>query len=220
MSDTKGFFKSVSETPPEFSSFVIALIVVAAVAVVGAVAYPFVTSVGSNEIVIEDCDGDLTVWRSPRDAGLHWDGLCRTETYHADGFVRFKEPVQGADADVTLRGSVAVKLPSDDEAMRQLHRTYGSYEAFLDTDIVPVVLEELRAAAADPDWHQPKGGYVARKAKDALEYTLKRVSPVGAIWTSPEAKRALTEDVRRRLAARTFPPGVMVRFDLGFVTER
>ncbi len=216
----KGFFGSLLDTPAEFVGLLVGLVAAAIAVVVGAACYPFVTSVGSNEIVIEDCGGDLTVWRHPRDEGLHWDGLCRTRTYPAGSFVSFKEPAQGAGADVTLRGSLAVKLPADDDAMRALHRTYGSHAAFIDAAVRPVLLEELRAAAADPAWHEPKGNIVERKLKGALEYGIKRVSPTGAIWTSQEAKRALTEDVRRRLAARTFPPGVTVRFELGFVTER
>ncbi|HTK60249.1 MAG TPA: hypothetical protein VL283_03545, partial [Candidatus Baltobacteraceae bacterium] len=60
---------------------------------------------------------------------------------------------------------------------------------------------------------------VERKLKSALEYGLKRVSPNGRIWSAPETKRALTDDVQRRIDARTFPTGVSVRVQLGFVTE-
>lgn len=197
-----------------------ALAVIGVVILVCALAYPFVTSVGRGEIVVKDCGGDLTVWRSPRDEGLRWDGFCRTETYGAVVGVKLSEPLPGADVDVTLRGRAYASLPADDAAVIALHREYGSEDAFVARAIAPAVLEDVRAAVAEPDWHRPKGNIVERKLKGAIEYGMRRVSPTGAVWTSHEAKRALSTDIQRRLDARSFPAGIRVVVDLGFVTER
>lgn len=197
-----------------------ALAVIGVVLVACLLSYPFLTSVDQGEIVIKDCGGDLTVWRSPQDEGIHWDGLCRTETYGAAAGRKFKEPLPGADVDVMIRGRAYALLPSDDAAMLALHRAYGSEDAFLDQAIMPAVMEDIRAAVADPAWHEPKGNIVERKLKGALEYGIRRISPTGAIWSSHETKRALTDDIRRRLDARAFPAGIQVQVELGFVTER
>lgn len=193
--------------------------VMAVIIAATSLSYLFVTDVGTGEIVIKDCGGDLTVWRHPRDAGTHWDGFCRTETYDQVIVIPFKEPVSVDGAWITLRGRFLITLPTDDGTMLGLHRAYVS-EAGLRAAMSPLAFQALREAAAEPSWHQPKGGIVARKAKDALEYAMKRVSPIGAVWTSPEAKHALADAAQQRIDFLMAGTGVSASIELGFVTER
>lgn len=187
--------------------------------VVVAILSPFVTSVGPGEIVVEDCGGTLTVWRAPKDQGLHWDGLCSTTTYHEATALSFNRIVEVDDARVKLRGRLIVRLSGDDEAIRAMY-THAASEEMLTEEIVPAAMDDVLAAAADPGWHKPQGGFVARELKGAFEYGLRRVSPTGAIWSTHEAKKALESDMRRRLRERAFPYGLTVDAELGFVTER
>ena len=187
--------------------------------------YACLSYVESDESVVKDCDGELTVWRAPEDAGLKWDGLCRTATYDDTLQRKFREEIDVDGARVTLRGRYAVLFrrqhPDD---IRDLYRAYGKQEAFMKKVVIPAVREDILAAAADPAWHRPKGGAIKRELKNALEYGLRRVSPTGHIWTSPEARHALEDDIQRRLDERTLsgtmPGGVIVTLQLGFVTER
>lgn len=180
------------------------------------------TSVDPNEIVIEDCGGGgaLVVWRAPGDEGIHWDGLCATETYHAVVTARFQERISFGGGALTVRGGMIVRFPDADLDMSAMHGAYGSEDAFLNEAVFPNVVEDVRAAVADPAWHQPQGGAAKRELKNALDYALRRLSPTGAIWSAPEAKQALARDIQRRLDARPFPYGLRVEIRLGLLTER
>lgn len=196
-----------------------AAIVIGAALLVWLALTPFVTHVGQGEIVVEECGRALTVWRGSREPGFHWDGLCATVAYPQELVMPFSEPIEVDEARVKLRGKVLVRLPADDDGVRELHRKTGSVEA-LTREIAPMAMSEVLSAAADPGWHRTKGNPIERLGKDALEYALRRVSPTGAIWSSHEARHALEADIRRRLQARSFPYGLKADIELGFVTER
>lgn len=196
--------------------------VVAVIVAGSALVYPFLTSVDRGEIVVKDCGGDLTVWKYPKDEGVHWDGLCRTETYFAIDSVSFKEPIVVDGVRYVVRGTATFDLIDfDDDQVKALHRTYGS-EAGVSNKVLGQVRIALQGAAADPGWAEPKGNIVERKLKGALEYSLKRVSPTGAIWTAPETRQALEREVNRRLIALsgTDDPSLEPTVTLGFTTER
>lgn len=183
--------------------------------------YPFFSYVEPDESVIKDCDGELTVWRAPADEGIRWDGFCRTATYDDTLQRKFREEVVADGVRVTLRGRYAVLFPREHpDRIREIYREYGQQDAFMGKAIDPVVREEILAAAGDPAWHRPTGGIIKREIKNALEYGLRRLSPTGRIWTSPEARHALEDDIQRRLDARAFPGKVIITVQLGFVTER
>lgn len=202
--------------------------ILAVVAAVSSLSYPFLTSVDRGEIVIRDCDGDLTVWRYPKDEGVRWDGFCGVTTYYEIDSVSFKEPVVVDGRRFTVRGTVRFPMPADDAEMRALHEEYGSRAALVDKLVMPAVMAAIHDAAADPTWAQPQGNYVERKLKGAFDYGLKRVSPTGAIWTSHETRQRLQEDLNKRLAFGTPDPGlydkplrrIPLTIELGFVTER
>jgi hypothetical protein len=183
--------------------------------------YAFVSDVGPDEIIVKDCGGvDQEVWRGHDEGGLQWDGLCRTATYHAYLREGFSERVATDGVDARIRGTIVIMAPVHDEDLLRIYEDMGGSEERFVEAIWPGIMQDVMAAAADPAWHRPQGGIVKRELKGALEYGLKRVSPTGHLWTAPEARRALQEDIQRRLDARLFPRGVTVKITLGFLTER
>lgn len=183
-------------------------------------AFSCLSYVEPGESVVKDCDGDLTVWRGPEDAGIKWDGLCRTATYNDAVQGSLREEIKTDGTRVTLRGRYLALFPQDAERVLQIYRAHGRQDDLMRDVIDRAVVEEVRAAAVDSAWHQSHGGVIKRGLKDALEYGLRRVSPTGDIWSAPEAKHALEDAIQRRLDTHVFPPGVTVQIQLGFVTER
>lgn len=193
--------------------------IIGVVLVVCALVYPFLTSVDQGEIVIKDCgDRDVTVWRSPADDGVHWDGFCRTETYYGSDTRSFKEPIVVDGVHYTVRGTATFGVSHLlDRQIVELHRRYGSADALYQAIVLSPIHLALSEAVADPAWAQPQGGFVERKLKGVLEYGLKRISPTGHIWTAPETRQALEKRLNQRLTELGTLPTTVT---LGFVTER
>ena len=213
----KAFFHEMAKLHELGGLIILSILAILAI-VVSLMLWPFVSHVGQDEIVVKSCSGNLTVWRAPDDQGFKWDGFCRTRTYHEGAVVALRESVDVEEAAVTVRAQIKVAYPGDDVLMRALYREYTE-KKFLREAVEPAATEDVRAAAADPAWHEPQGGWAKRGLKTALNYSLQRLSPTGVIWSDPEAKRALEKDIQRRLNARIFPHGVRVKVTLGFVTE-
>lgn len=185
---------------------------------------PFVEHVGTGEIVVCETssggDKDVEIWRGDKDPGFHWQGFCKVTTYHRSDTRKFKEPLVADGAHYAVRGKATFRLALDDAQLLEMHRAYGSEDALYARHVLPKLRETLQAAAADPDWAAPKGNIVERKLKGALEYGLKRISPTGHIWTSPEARQELEKELNRRLKASPGSADIPVEVTLGFVTER
>jgi len=181
--------------------------------------YVCFTYVGENEAVIRDCDGTLTLWRSSQDGGFHWTGLCKVEHYPTMRALSLEQRVLSDGVAVKVRGTYIVTLPDDAELLKKLHAGYGSNKRYVDDGVVPIVQTIVREETEKPGWQHLSGNVVQRNAKGALEYAMRRVSPVG-IWSAPEARHALGREIQHRLDAATFPVGAKVAFTLGFVTER
>jgi len=185
-------------------------------------AMPLVEFIESNDIVV--CEsrfgGDAEVWRGESDVDLRWQGLCRVTEYHERALVTFRREIDVDGTRFVVRGTARFRLEGDDARVLEIHRAYGS-ESGIDRKVVlPAVEHALEDAAADPSWVRMDGNYVERKLKDGLEYAMKRVSPTGHVWTAPETRVKLQQELNRRLAATPTAYDIPIRVDLGFVTER
>ena len=214
----RSFFKALSDMR-ELAGVPLVLIV----GLIALVVSPFVETVAPGEITV--CESrfgrGIEVWRnSGKEADMHWQGLCRVTTYHAHARVPFKEPLDVGEMRYTVRGDARFDMPSGDAELLAVHEAYGSEEGVVEKLVTPAVRQALDAAAADPDWAVPDGGWASQKLKAGLEYGLKRLSPTGAIWSPHEIKKKLQQDIRRRLAGALNPLGVPLDVELGFVTER
>ncbi len=221
MDRKRGFFSSAYESLAALQGLAV-LPIAAFVLGVALIAMPFVENVEHGEVVV--CEsrfgGGTDVWRGWLVDGWHWQGLGEVTTYHAEAGRKFAVPVEAAGASFVVRGVARFRVFGDDAKILDIHRTYGSEDAIASRLVLPAVEKAVRAAAADPDWASPQGGFVERNLKGALEYGLKRVSPTGAVWTSHETRRALQDDLNARLAAAHTPSGIPITVELGIVTER
>lgn len=201
-----------------------ALIALAAFVAVCLLLMPFVEWVEPGEIVV--CEsrfgGGTEVWREPVDGetDAHWQGFCKVTTYHSLTRGKFRQDVTVGENDYAVRGTVFFSLPTNDAALLEIHRAYGSEDGILGKFALPAARQAVQEAAADPDWTKPEGGWAKRQLKGALEYGLKRVSPTGGIWISPEIKKRLQDNLQERLDRVPNPHGIHLLVDLGFVTER
>lgn len=219
MSENRSLLRGLSDLH-DIGAWIIAAFFLIIIGIGYVISAPFFEYVSDGEIVVEDCDGSLTVWRGGRENGLHWDGLCSTTTYdvYADYDLSLLVSVDGVE--VQVRGDIRFPLPEDDVSIQALYKTHRTERAFVNTMIDSRMLEELHETAKDPSWHVPKGGIVKRNLKRALDYTLRRISPVGAFWASPEAIKSLEEKMQHRLDTRTFPYGVHPTIYIKRVIER
>ncbi len=219
MSENRSFLRGLSELH-DIGAWIGALIILVIIGIGYLITSPFFEYVSDGEVVVEDCDGVLEIWRGGRDNGPHWDGTCETVTYSVlpthDLFLI--AAVDGVDVQVHVY--VSAQLPDNDESMRALHKAHHSESSFMNNLLNDEVRGDLRAAVRDPSWHIPKGGILKRNLKRALDYTLRRVSPLGTIWSSPEARRSLESEMQRRLDARAFPYGVHPTIRIYRITER
>ncbi len=229
MSRKTGFFRSLFRGLADMHELAI-IPVALAMGLVALLAMPFVEKVDRGEVVV--CEsrfgGGADVWRGWLVDGWRWQGLGKVTTYHAETGIPFKEEIEVDGTRFIVRGTARFRVFGDDAKILAIHRTYGSEDAIAERHVLPAVEAALRDVAADPSWTRLEGGFVERKLKGALEYGLKRVSPTGAIWSSPETRRRLQEELTRRLTYAPDASGIggqrvrdiPITVELGFVTER
>lgn len=229
MPEKTGFFRSLFRGLADMHELAIIPIALA-MAFIALIAMPFVEKVDHDEVVV--CEsrfgGETEVWRGWLVDGWRWQGLGKVTTYHAEAGRKFTTEIDVGGTRYVVRGTARFRVFGDDAKILAIHRTYGSEDAIAERHVLPAVDAALREAAADPSWTRLEGDFIERKLKGALEYGLKRVSPTGAIWTSPETRRRLQDDLTRRLTYAPDAAGIggqrvrdiPVTVELGFVTER
>jgi len=164
---------------------------------------PFVEKVSAGEIVVcETSSGgekDVTIWNGDKDPGLHWQGMCKITTYHRTGSGSFSETMVVDGRRFVVRGTASYELKLTDEEMLKAHRAYGSERELFSRTVLNQVRVVLEEAALDPDWAAPKGNFVERKLKGALEYGLQRFKLSDGVMSTSEARQGLQQEMNRRL---------------------
>ena len=164
---------------------------------------PFVEKVGADEIVVcETSSGgekDVTVWNGAKDPGFHWQGMCKITTYRRTGSGSFSETMVVDGRRFAVQGSASYELKLSDEEMLAHHRDYGSERELFDRTVLNQVRVVLEEAAGHPSWAAPKGGFVERKLKGALEYGLERFKLSDGFMSTAEARQGLQKEMNQRL---------------------
>lgn len=209
----------------ELDALPILLLIGMVIAAIALLCMPFIEGVNHGEIVVCESrfhDG-TEVWRGPddpSDTDWRWQGLCKVTEYHDRAGFNFREDVMVGETFYRVRGTVFYDLPKDDAKLLEIHAAYGSEEGIEAKLARPALRASLEAAAADPEWAEPEGGWTKRRLKEGLEYGLKRLSPTGAIWSPHEIQKKLQADLKRRLSDAPSPHGIPMTVELSIVTER
>ena len=215
------FFGSVFRGLADMQEFAV-IPILAVIGLLAVLSMPFVEKVEPGEIVV--CEsrfgGGTEVWRGWMVEGWHWQGLGKVTEYHADAGRKFATEIDVDGTRYVVRGTARFRVWGDDDKILAIHRTYGSEDVIADKLVLPAVDAALREAAASPSWTRRDGNLVERKLKDGFEYALKRVSPTGSVWTAPETRVKLQQEMNARLSGVTGPHDIPMTVELGFVTER
>ncbi len=171
----------------------------------------FITHVGSGQIIVKDCDGAPTVWRSPRDDGFHLTDLCKIQTYHPVMDRRFQVTAMREEVRVSadglkihpveyvIRGVLTVVAPEDDADMFRLPARYPSERALFDS-ILPQVTRIARERVVDSAWLRTGGGgWIARRFRDGFESRLQRLPQSEYLWSSVQGRRELETEINEVL---------------------
>jgi hypothetical protein len=177
--------------------------------------------VGAGEIMVKECGGERTVWRSPADKGFHWIGLCVTRTFHAIMYRSFSVQAKREGVNYFIRGVATVRAPEGDADLLALSGRFPSEEALFNRSVLARVMETTRRLAEDPIWLKTRrGGWVQNQFKDGLEYGLKRLSPTGHIWSSHESRHELQNEINIALQTGVSEDHLPITVELGLIIER